>query len=51
MSSPATIPRTFINMSASSPIDLTISPRSVRRTPVNDIIIINSESEDEIYDP
>ncbi|GET01321.1 SUMO-targeted ubiquitin-protein ligase subunit Rfp1 [Rhizophagus clarus] len=36
-------------MSASSPIDLTISPLPVRRTPT-DIIIINSESEDEIND-
>ncbi|CAG8578716.1 4750_t:CDS:2 [Rhizophagus irregularis] len=49
MSSPATIPRTFINMSASSPIDLTMTPLPVRRTPVTDIIII-SESEDENND-
>ncbi|PKC74624.1 hypothetical protein RhiirA1_408904 [Rhizophagus irregularis] len=36
-------------MSASSPIDLTMTPLPVRRTPVTDIIII-SESEDENND-
>ncbi len=42
MSSPATISRTFINMSASSPIDLTSSPMSVR-----DEVVIISDNEDE----